>query len=302
MKAIVLTEYGDVDRLQLREIPEPKPGPNEIGVRVTAASINPIDWKLRSGANRSRMPLELPAILGRDVAGTVIARGPGAPPFAVGARVLGLVQKGYAEVVVAGTDAWAEVPPGLDLVQAAALPLAALTGAQLVEEAVNISEGETLLVTGATGSVGRAAVFAARARGARVYAGVRGRRKSEAAKLDVQGVVAIDDATEIAALAPVDAIADTVGGEATRPLLDRIKPGGRIGSVVGPPPGAEGRNLIVRPMLAHPDAPRLAALARAAAEGKLVIPIARRFPLREAPQAQKFAETGADGKVVLIVD
>ena len=302
MKAIVLTEYGDADRLQLRDVPDPKPGPDQIAVRVAAASINPIDWKLRSGAFRNTMPLELPAILGRDVAGTVVARGSGAPPFDVGARVLGLAWRAYAEIVVAGPDAWAEVPAGMNLVDAAALPLAVLTGAQLVEEAVNVREGEALLVTGATGSVGRAAVFAARGRGARVYAGVRARHKSEAARLDVQGVVAIDDEVEIASLPPVDAIADTVGGETTRRLLDRVKSGGRIGSVVGPPPGSEGRQLVIRPIFTHPDPRRLGALARAVAEGKLVIPIARKFPLREAAAAQTFAATGADGKVVLTVD
>lgn len=299
MKAVVLTDYGDVDRLQLQEVPEPKPGPNEIAVRVTAASVNPIDWKLRSGAYKAFMPLQLPTILGRDVAGTVSAVGPEVRRFAIGARVMGLVQHGHAAIVVAALDAWAEVPAGLDLVEAAALPLVGLTGVQLVEEAVNVREGETLLITGATGSVGRAAVFAARARGAKVFAGVRAKHRAEAAKLGAAGVVAIDDEGEIARLPALDAIADTVGGETMRRLLGKIKDGGRVGSVVGRPPGAEGRKLVVRPMMTHPDPKRLAELGRAAADGKLVIPIARRFPLDQAVEAQKFAETEATGKVVL---
>jgi NADPH:quinone reductase-like Zn-dependent oxidoreductase len=301
MKAIVLPAYGDADKLELRDIPEPKPGPNEIAVRVTAASLNPVDWKLRSGALQKYMPLELPAVLGRDVAGTVVAVGPGVTAFTVGARVLGLVQRGYAEIVVASLDAWAPVPAKLDLTEAAALPLVVLTGAQLAEEAVGVREGEVLLVTGAAGGVGRATVFAAKARGARVYAGVRGAQKAEAAKLGADGVVALDDLAEVNALPPLDAIADTVGGDAVKAVLGKVKAGGRIGSVVGEPPGAKERGLAVRPMWTHPDPRRLAELAQAVADGKLVIPIAKRLPLSEARQAHKLAEKGAGGKVLLTI-
>ncbi len=301
MKAIVLPAYGDADRLELTDIPEPKPGPNEIAVRVAAASINPVDWKLRSGALQKFMPLELPAVLGRDVSGTVAELGPGVTTFQVGTRVLGLVHGGYAEMVAAPVDAWAPVPPKLDLIEAAALPLVVLTGAQLVEEAVNLREGETLMVTGAAGSVGRAAVFAARARGARVYAGVRSVQKAEAAKLGASGVVALDDPSDLERVPVLDAVADTVGGDAIKTVLGKVKPGGRIGSVVGEPPGAKERGLVVRAMLTHPDPKRLAELAQAVADGKLVIPIARRFPLAEARQAHKVAERGADGKVLLVV-
>src|SRR5207249_2786658 len=134
--------------------------------RVAGASINPIDWKLRTGAYQKYMPLELPAVLGRDVSGTVVAVGPGVTGFPVGARVLGLVNGGYAEIVVAPVEAWAPVPAKLDLADAGALPLVVLTGTQLAEDAAGVREGEVLLVTGATGGVGRAAVFAAQARGA----------------------------------------------------------------------------------------------------------------------------------------
>src|SRR4051812_24125825 len=159
MKAIVLPTYGEADRLELRDLPEPQPGANQLAVRVAGASINPIDWKLRSGHYQKFMPLELPAVLGRDVAGTVLSVGSGVTGFTVGARVLGLVWRGYAEIVVAPIDAWAPVPANLDLTDAAALPLVVLTGAQLAEEAIDARAGEVVLVTGATGGVGRATVF-----------------------------------------------------------------------------------------------------------------------------------------------
>ena len=299
MKAVLLTAYGDVDRLQLRDVPEPTAGPNEIKVRMAGASINPIDWKLRSGAYHAYMPLPLPAILGRDASGTVVAVGPGVTGFAVGARVMGRVNATYAELVVGPTEAWTALPAGMDLVDAGAYPLVLLTGAQLMEDAVRPSRGAEVLVTGATGSTGRVAVFAAKAAGARVLAGIRAKHRGEAASLGADQVVALDDEADVARLPPLDAIADTVGGETTQLLLGKLKAGGTIGSVVGEPKGARERGLVVRAIMAHADSRRLAQLAGAVAEGKLSIPIVRRFPLAEAGQAQKLAESGAGGKVLL---
>src|SRR5262245_2069699 len=159
MRAVVLTEYGPPSTLQLQTVPDPTPGANEIAVRMAGASVNPIDWKQRSGAVRQYFPLKLPAVLGRDVSGTVAAVGPGGGAFAIGDRVLGWVPGGgYADVVVAAVGRWARVPATLDLADAGALPLVALTGAQLAEQAVDARPGETILVTGATGGVGRVTV------------------------------------------------------------------------------------------------------------------------------------------------
>jgi NADPH:quinone reductase-like Zn-dependent oxidoreductase len=288
-----------VDKLQLRELPDPKVGPNELKVRMAGASINPVDWKQRSGAIAKYMPLDLPAVLGRDASGVIVEVGPGMTAFKVGARVMGRVMGGYAELVVAPVEDWAEVPATMDLVDAGALPLALLTGAQLIEEAANATKGDLVLVTGALGAVGRVAVFAAKARGARVYAGVRGKQKTEAAKLGADAIVALDDEAEVGKFPQLDAIADTVGGETIQKLLGKVKPGGTIGSVVGEPAGAKERGLVVRGMLTHSDPKRLAELAGAVAAGKLVIPIAKRFPLAEAGAAQKLAESGAGGKVIL---
>jgi NADPH:quinone reductase-like Zn-dependent oxidoreductase len=301
MKAVVLPEYGEASRLVLSDIAEPTPGPNEIKVRVVAASINPIDWKLRGGAYKAFMPLELPAVLGRDVSGEVVAVGAGVTSPRVGARVAGLVNRGYAEYVVAAVGAWAEVPPSLDLVDAAALPLVLLTGSQLVEQAADVRAGQTVLVTGATGGVGRAAVFAAKKRGAIVYAGVRGVHEVAAAKLGVHAVVALDDDRQIEKLPPLDALADTVGGPTTQKLLAKLKPGARIGSVVGEPAGAKERGLAVHAFMAKPDAKRLGELIADVAAGELVIPISKRFPLAEAAEAQALAEKGGVGKILLVV-
>jgi NADPH:quinone reductase-like Zn-dependent oxidoreductase len=299
MKAAVLVGFGGVDQLELRDVPEPKTGPGQVKVRVVGASINPIDWKLREGAKRPGLNLELPAILGRDAAGHVVEVGTGVTRFRVGARVAGLVWGAYGEYVVANEEAWAEVPENLDLVEAAAIPLVALTGAELVDEGVRPRAGDTVLVTGALGSVGRVAVFVAKSRGVKVWAGVRRAQKDAAAALGAVGVVALEDEVDCRRLPTLDGIADTVGGPTTQKLLERVRPGGSVGTVVGEPAGARERGLEVRHIMAHPDPDRLASLVHAVAEGTLVIPIAKRFPLSEIREAQELAEKGAGGKVLL---
>src|SRR6478752_8061763 len=225
MQAIVLSEYGDPNRLELRERPEPEPGAGQIKVRVASASLNPVDWKLRSGALEKMMPLELPAILGRDAAGEVVRVGSGVTEFKEGDQVLGLVNGAYAQFVVAGTEAWAKLLEGLTARDAGALPLALLTGDQLAEATLGPSAGAglTVLVTGALGAVGRVAAWGIRQRGARVLAGVRAKQVDEAKSLNVDGVVAIDDDAAIAQLPELDCVADTIGGETIAKLVPKIK-------------------------------------------------------------------------------
>ena len=298
MKAVALTAYGGIDRFVLRELPEPRPGPGAIAVRVAGASINPIDWKIRSGAAQAYFPVEFPAILGRDASGEVAGVGAGVTGIVEGDRVLGLVVGAYAEVVVAPVDAWAKVPAGLDLVDAGALPLVLLTGAQLIEEAVRPAPGDVLVVTGAVGSVGRTAVFAAKKLGARVWAGVRASQRAEAESLGVDGVVALD-ADDMAKLPRLAAVADTVGGDAIAMLYGHLKPGGVIGSTVGEPAGAKERGFRVHAFMTHTDSTMLARYATAVAEKRLVIPIAKRLRLEDAGKAQALAESHPGGKILL---
>jgi NADPH:quinone reductase-like Zn-dependent oxidoreductase len=301
MKAAVLVGFGGIDQLELRDVAEPTTGPGQVKVRVIATSINPIDWKLREGMRRPGMALELPAILGRDAAGVVVEVGSGVTRFRLGARVAGLVMGGYAERVVAKDEAWAEVPAGLTLADAAALPLVTLTGSQLVEEGLAPGPSDTILVTGALGSVGRAAVFASKKRGVKVWVGVRRSQRAAAEALGVDGVVALDDEIDSRRLPTLDGIADTVGASVTERLLDRVRRGGVVASVASDPKGAQEHGLEVRHHWAHPDPERLAALVRAVTEAALVIPIAKRFPLTQIREAQQFAERGAGGKVVVLV-
>lgn len=302
MKAVVLYEYGDVNKLQVEnDQQEPPFGPGEVRVRVRATSINPIDWKLRSGAARARIPLEFPAILGRDLAGEVVDAGRNVTGFPKGMRVMALANGTYAEFTTVKADVLAPIPDALSFEQAAALPLVLTTGAQLIERAVKIQPGWTVLVTGAVGGVGRTAVHVARKHGARVIAGVKSSQREEAQKLGAERVVALDEEGDVAFLRDLDAIADTVGGPTIARLLHAIKPGGVLGSVVGQPKEAVGRDIRVEAIMAQPDASRLYELADDVARGEFTIPIAKTFRLEDARKAQDLAEHHHPaGKVLLV--
>lgn len=304
MKAVVLYEYGDVSKLQFEnDQQEPPFGPGEVLVRVRATSINPIDWKLRSGAARARMPLEFPAILGRDLAGKVVEAGPGVTGFPKGMRVMALANGTYAEYTTAKADVLAPIPDKLSFEQAAALPLVLTTGAQLIERAVKAQPGWTILVTGAVGGVGRTAVHVARQHGAHVIAGVKTSQRAEAEKLGAERVVSLEEESEIASLRDLDAIADTVGGTTIARLLDAVKPGGVLGSVLGQPKEAAGKDIRVEAFMAQPDASRLYELADDVARGEFTIPIVKTFPLEQIREAQDFAENQhPGGKVVILVN
>lgn len=234
MKAVVLEEFGDVNKLQIEEVEDPEVGSGEVLVRVRATSINPVDWKIRSGGSKGRNPVELPAILGRDLAGEVERADGGVTGFAKGQRVMALAAGTYAELTTVKADVLTPIPDKLTFEQAAALPLVLTTGAQLIERAIKVSRGERILVLGALGSVGRTAVHVALEHGAHVIAGVRRSQLEQAKLLPAQDVVAIDDETALRRLHDLDAIADTIGGTVAQRALKTLKPGGVFGTVLAP--------------------------------------------------------------------
>lgn len=247
--------------------------------------------------------LKLPVIPGRDVAGEVFEAGANVSNWKRGQKVMGVVNGSYAEFVTAKGSVLVEVPDGLAMDQAAVLPLVTTTGAELIEEHIRPRRGETVLVTGALGGVGRTAVYAAKQMGARVIAAVLGRQKKRAESLGADQVIALDNDREIQALPPLDAIADTVGGDAVAKLISKLKPGGVLGSVVGKPQAADGKNMRVEAFSSHPDPDLLREFAEAVRDHELDIPVARKFKLSEAAQAQKLAEQGGlEGKIVIVPD
>jgi len=300
MKAIVVHQYGGPEVLKFEDYPDPVPGQGDVLIKVAAASVNPIDCKRRAGLTKDFYPMTFPGLIGIDLAGTVVKIGPGVEGFSVGDRVFAMADNAYAELCVVKAAVLAKVPEGLDLVQAAALPLVTVTGYQLLA-ATGIKAGQTVLVVGAVGSVGRSAVFAAKERGAIVIAGVLRRQMDEAKTVGADQVAATDDDTAIANLAPLDAVADAVGGRTAEKLIARVKPGGAFAAVNGAPQNAANYPSVkVVPVFSHFDRKTLEFMAEAVRDGKLVIPISQKLPLSKAAEAQAAAEKGGIGKILLV--
>jgi NADPH:quinone reductase-like Zn-dependent oxidoreductase len=303
VKAVRLYEYGGPENLKYEEdAPDPELSDDAVLIEAAATSVNPIDWKIRSGARQKDFPLKLPAILGKDVSGVVRAVGRNIRTFKPGERVLAMSNATYAQFVAVEGSIVTHLPDGLDLIDAAAIPLIALTGDQLVRGAARAQTGQTLLVSGALGSVGRAAVHSAKKLGAKVIAGVRARQIPEAKMLGVWDTLAIDDDAAIAAFALVDGVADTVGGETAAKLFGRVKTGGSFGYASVLPDGVPQRNatVTVTRVFARPDASKIREFADDIRDGKFLLPIGRRLPLRDAGDAQALAQKGGAGKIVLL--
>ncbi len=300
MKAIVVHQYGGPEVLKFEEYPDPVAGPGEVLVRVAAASVNPIDYKRRAGLTKDFYPLTFPGLIGVDLAGTVIKVGPEVEAFEEGDRVFAMADNTYAELCVVKAAVLADVPEGLDLIEAAALPLVTTTGNQLLT-ATGIKAGQTVLVVGAQGNVGRSAVFTAKQLGATVIAGVLKRQMDEAKTVGADQLIATDDGSAIANLPPLDAVADTVGGRIAEKLIAKVKPGGVFASVAGKPENAaECPSVKSVFVFSHFDRETLEFMAEAVRDGKLVIPIGPKLPLRHAAEAQAAAEKGGVGKILLL--
>jgi NADPH:quinone reductase-like Zn-dependent oxidoreductase len=303
MKAVVLHEYGGPDKLKYEDnVPEPQVSGGTVLIAAAAASVNPIDWKLRSGMRRKDSPLAFPAILGRDVSGVVRSVGTNVKHFKPGDRVLALTWATYAELVAVNDSDVTHLPDGMDLADAAAIPLISLTGDQLVRVATNVQKGQVVLITGALGSVGRAAVHSAKKIGAQVIAGVRAKEVNNTRSLGVSDVLAIDDDRAIEKFRVVDAVADTVGGEVGAKLITKVKQGGSFGytSVLPESTAVQNPTVKITRVGARPDPSKVREFADDVRDGKFVLPIGRRMPLRDAAEAHVLGEKGSIGKILLL--
>ncbi len=303
MKAVRIHAYGGPEQLLFEDgVPEPRVTATQVLIQSAAASVNPIDWKIRSGARQKDFPQAMPCILGRDVAGIVQAVGADVHNFKVGDRVAAFTTQTYAELVAVEAAIVTHLPDGINLQEAAAIPLAALTGDQLVRIATRVKAGETILVSGALGSVGRAAVHIAGKLGAKVIAGVRGKQLSEAEALGAWSVAAIDDDQAIARLEPLDAVADTVGNDTAVKLLARVRAGGSFGYASVLPEEAKTRysQVEIKRVFGKADPSKVREFADDIRDGKYVLPIGLRLPLKEAAQAHRSGEKGGIGGKILL--
>lgn len=308
IRAVRLNDYGGPEALHCETVGEPVPGAGEILVRVAGAAVNPVDIKSRRGDFRDFMPLTFPAQLGGDVSGVVEAVGPAVNEFVPGDRVMGMIDASaggaYAEKIAAPAAAFVKVPEELDLVDAAALPMAVQTGTQLVELGIRPKPGDRVLVTGAAGSVARAAIHAALDAGAKVIAGARAHSLAALQALPVEAVVDLADPAAVEAAGPYDAIADTVGGETAARAARLVRPGGVVASVVVPPPEVpEGQGVTVVPVWVAFNPAQMTHYAAQMVAGRYTMPVAAHIPLADAPRAHALMEKGGvGGKIILVPD
>jgi NADPH:quinone reductase-like Zn-dependent oxidoreductase len=300
VKASVVTAYGGPEVMNYQDMPDPEPAPGDVLVEVAGIGINPEDILERNGAVAG-WQLQFPAIIGLDVSGTVVATGDGVTDLKAGDRVCGWAYHTYAELVAAKATLFAKVPETMDLVDAAAIPLVGVTGSQLISVASGLQRGQTVLVSGAAGAVGRCAVYVAKAAGAHVIAGVQRRQLDQAESIGADETIVLDDPAAFAAIPHVDVVANMLRGKAATDLLAKVKDGGTFASVTGVPDGSkEYPKVRVVSFVSKQDRALIAFVADAVHAGKLTIPIDHREALENAGAAQAAVTKGGIGKVLLV--
>jgi NADPH:quinone reductase-like Zn-dependent oxidoreductase len=313
MRAIAIEEFGGSEKLKRMDLPEPKAGPGEVLVRVLAAGINPVDWKIREGWLKEHLPHAFPLVPGWDVAGTVEEIGEGMSRFRKGERVFAYARKPvvqwgtYAELVAVPETSVARMPSRLLFEEAAAIPLAALTAYQSLFGTPAIGPGAVVLIHGGGGGVGHFAVQLARNAGARVLATSGTAGQEFVLGLGAQHVIDYtheDWSDAVDRLSPdgVDFVYDTVGGETQRLSFDVLKPGGRLVSIVTPPDPAlaQKRGVKADYVFVEPSASQLSTLGEMCDAGKLKPSVERIFPLADAAEAHELSQAGhVHGKLVL---
>jgi NADPH:quinone reductase-like Zn-dependent oxidoreductase len=308
MKAVRIHSFGGPDVMRVEEAPVPVPGAGEVLVRVHAAGVNPVDWKIRDGMLREISPA-LPRTLGQDVSGVVESVGEGVGAFKPGDEVFAYLSLrrggGYAEYAIAETGELAKKPASIDHEHAAAVPLAALTAWQALVDQAHLDAGQTVLVHAGAGGVGHFAVQIAKAKGATVIATASAANHGFLKEIGAD--VTIDYRTqkfeEVAK--DVDVVLDPIGGETQERSLGVLKKGGMLVSIVQPPSAEKLTEHEVRGgvMLVTPEGAQLARIAAMIDAGTITPHVSAVFDLAEAAKALEMSQAGhTRGKIVLRVN
>ena len=310
MKAIRIHNYGGPEVLHFEDAPRPTPGSGELLIRVHAASVNAIDWKIRAGYLKDVFPVPLPFIPGWDVSGVVEAVGAGVAKLKNGDEIYArpdVARSGkgtYAEYVVVKETEAALKPKSIDHVHAAAIPVVGLTAWQALFDKAGLSQGQKILIHGAAGGVGSFAVQLAKWKGAHVIGTASVRNQEFLRELGVDEPIDYEKTSFEDVVHDVDVVLDTLGGDTQSRSWKVLKKGGILVSIVAPPSADEAARLGVRSAFfsAHPSSSQLSEIAKLVDAGKLKPVVETVLPLSEARQAHELNETGhARGKIVLKV-
>jgi NADPH:quinone reductase-like Zn-dependent oxidoreductase len=311
MRLIRQSELGAPDVLQLIDAPRPEPRPTEVLVRVAGAGVNPVDWKTRA---RGGFLGEPPFTVGWDVSGVVEQVGYGVTRFAVGDRVFGMPRfpgeaAAYAEYVTARSRQLTRVPDELDLLEAAAIPLGALTAWQTLVDTADVGPDMRVLIHAAAGGVGHLAVQIAKARGAYVIGTARAIHHELLRELGVDEPIDYTSVDVGATVRDVDVVLDLVGGETGRASLPALRDGGLMinvpsGSDLGALIDAAGDRVVATGFLVEPDGEGMDAIASLVEEGALRVNVSQTLALEQAARAHELGESGqiGGGKLVLSID
>jgi len=308
MKAVRIHTYGSPDVLIHEDVPRPLPKTGEVLVRIEAAAVNPVDWKIREGYLREMLPHSLPLILGWDMSGVIEETGPGATSFRVGDEVFSrpdLLRDGtYAEYVVIREQEVAIKPKSVDHLHAAAVPLAGLTAWKSLIESAELSAGQKVLIHAAAGGVGGYAVQLAKWRGAHVIGTASADNHDYLRNLGADEVIDYRSERFEDVAGDIDVVFDTIGGDTQKRSWQVLKKGGILVSVITPPPADKAAAHGVRQafVFIRPDAAVLAELAKLIDAGKLRPYVEKVLPLADARRAQELSQAGhVRGKIVLKV-
>lgn len=315
MKAIILEQYGEADVLKLADLPDPHAGPGEVRIRIRAAGVNPVDFKIRKGYLKDRIPNQFPLIPGWDAAGVIDETGEGVTSLKAGDEVFAYCRKPviqfgtYAEFVVVPETFVARKPARASFEQGASIPLAALTAWQSLFDAANLREGQTALIHAGAGGVGGFAIQLARDVGARVIATGSARNHAFMRSLGAHEVIdytSVDFRDAVRRQCPdgVDVAFDTVGGEVQVASAEVVRPGGTLVSILAYADEAalQRRGIQTRYVFVSPNREQLGELAARFDAGRLTTHLAGVFPLAQAAAAHRQMETGhTAGKLVLTV-
>ncbi|WP_104196408.1 NADP-dependent oxidoreductase [Cryobacterium sp. M15] len=298
MKAATIDRSGPASELRYVDIDLPGVGPKDVRVKISAAAVNPVDVKTRSGA--LGIDLQFPSVLGWDLAGTVDVIGAEVTKFRVGDAVMGMIaqpvreQGTYAEYVSVSEDLLAPVPKGLSLEEAAAAPLTVLASAQILSK-IDMPENASVLVTGAAGAVGRVTVQTLVKKGHQV-SGIA--RTTDETDLTNLGVRAIYSTSEQVPDGVFDVVIDTAGIAAS---ISGVRDGGEFISIADNLQPQAQRGITPKKSYVQENADQLAAIAIELARGNLTVPVGPAYPLSEAAAAHAaFEQGGTRGKVLIV--
>ena len=301
MKSVIINEYGDNAVLTVADVERPEPGPGEVLVKVHAAGVNPIDWKIRSGAGQ-RMGMTLPIHLGGEIAGIVEKLGPGVSEFKLGDGVYGIIKAGgFSEYAVAKVTDITGKPSNLEFIETAAVPLGALTAWQALFDVAGLSNGQRLLVTNSAGGVGSLAVQLARARGVHVTAMASSRNEAYVQSLGADEFIDYTKQPFEMVARDMDVVFDTVGSDTFKRAFATLKQGGFLVTAVAFPTEEDKRHGIgVARVQCRPDAEQLASIRKLVEQEKVRPHVATVLPLASIGQALELSESGRTrGKIVL---